>query len=350
MNPTEFESAPPKVKRRWYRYGLWLLLLSALGYAIVYNRRVAFSVYRAQRLQRATYGGPWTAEYHNKADWERDRAWWRGLAEGNTYTETVRKWDASFGKTVREFPVLADGWELFAGPETSDASLAQADFEILSPVRSFSLHGTQVTDAGMSCLKGLNQLRALNLANTQVTDAGLNSLRGLQELQWLSLGGTRVTDAGLNNLQGLRELQWLSLGGTQVTDAGLENLQGLHELQWLSVARTQVSDAGLAHLEGLSRLESLSLRDTAVTDAGLAHLKGLTRLESLDLSNTAITGRGLEHIEGLTRLRDVNVCGTKVSARGTFELKRVLPDCVIPTECLNETGNAKDRRAQRPRE
>lgn len=41
---------------------------------------------------------------------------------------------------------------------------------------------TQVTDAGLQCLKGLTQLPNLSLDNTQVTDSGLEHLMGLSEL------------------------------------------------------------------------------------------------------------------------------------------------------------------------
>jgi internalin A len=46
---------------------------------------------------------------------------------------------------------------------------------------------------------------------TQITDAGLKELAGLNNLQWLDLTGTRITDAGLKELAGLKNLQWLTL-------------------------------------------------------------------------------------------------------------------------------------------
>lgn len=46
----------------------------------------------------------------------------------------------------------------------------------------------------------LCRLKKLSLSNTQVTDAGLPSLRGLQELQELCLDRTAVTSRGVAEL------------------------------------------------------------------------------------------------------------------------------------------------------
>jgi hypothetical protein len=132
---------------------------------------------------------------------------------------------------------------------------------------------SDVTDAGLENLKGLNNLKMLDIHNTQVTDAGLQHLKGLNQLQLLGLSGTKVTDAGLEYLTGLTQLQSLGLSGTKVTDAGLENLKGLTQLQELDLSYVQVTDAGLEHLKGLKQLQWLDLRDTNVTDAGVKKLQ-----------------------------------------------------------------------------
>ncbi len=45
------------------------------------------------------------------------------------------------------------------------------------------------------------RLRELSLARTQVTDSGLTHLRGLRELETLWLDNTQVTDTGINELK-----------------------------------------------------------------------------------------------------------------------------------------------------
>lgn len=53
-------------------------------------------------------------------------------------------------------------------------------------------------DRSVACT--LCRLKKLSLSNTQVTDAGLPSLRGLQELQELCLDRTAVTSQGVAEL------------------------------------------------------------------------------------------------------------------------------------------------------
>src|SRR4051812_17835959 len=68
------------------------------------------------------------------------------------------------------------------------------------------LRGTQITDADLSHLKGLEQLRELNLRQTQISDAGLIHLTGLKNLQVLALGKTQVTDGGLVHIKEMTRL------------------------------------------------------------------------------------------------------------------------------------------------
>jgi hypothetical protein len=63
------------------------------------------------------------------------------------------------------------------------------------------LDETQVTDAGLECLKGLSQLYELSLNDTTVTDAGLEYLRGLTNLKLLFLDRTHVTDEGVKQIR-----------------------------------------------------------------------------------------------------------------------------------------------------
>ena len=97
------------------------------------------------------------------------------------------------------------------------------------------LNGPQVTDAELACFEKLPELFSLRLIGTNISDVGLTHLKGATILQHLDLARTKVTDAGLSHLKGLRQLRSLDLGGTKVTDAGIEYLQGLTELESLNL-------------------------------------------------------------------------------------------------------------------
>ena len=187
----------------------------------------------------------------------------------------------------------------------------------------------QVTDAGLECLKGLNQLRELDLRHTQVAGAGLEYIIANDQLQELKFDGTPVTDAGLEHLKGLKNLQTLSLRDTQVTDAGLAHLKGLTRLRVLSLSGTAITDAGLEHLTGLTQLQELQLDGTKVTDAGLRHLRGLNELEFLVLVNTQVTDAGLEHLKAIKQLRGLFLGNSKSTNDGVKKLQHALPNCEI---------------------
>ncbi len=133
----------------------------------------------------------------------------------------------------------------------------------------------------------------LDLTLTQVTDAGLQELIGLNHLQTLNLSScTRVTDDGLKEFARLKNLRILSLWSTRVTDAGLEQLAGMQNLAALDLAWTRVTNAGLKQLAGLKNLQTLDLDDTQVTDAGLNELVGLKDLRTMNLSHTQFSDTG----------------------------------------------------------
>ena len=94
------------------------------------------------------------------------------------------------------------------------------DYQIvreLTDVVVLQMANSDVTDATLRLLGGLDQLRELDLNNTQVTDAGLALLAQLPALQRLRLANTRITDAGFRqHLAGMRRLRELDVRGTQV--------------------------------------------------------------------------------------------------------------------------------------
>ena len=137
---------------------------------------------------------------------------------------------------------------------TTNRDLAR--FKGITHMRWLDLDRSQVTDAGLSHLRDMNEMQVLRLSgwgvlqseSQGISNAGLVHIRGMAEMRELWLSRTKVTDAGLEHLRGMTEMRELWLSGTQVTDAGLEHLRGMAELRWLGLGGTQVTDAGLEHL------------------------------------------------------------------------------------------------------
>ena len=92
------------------------------------------------------------------------------------------------------------------------------------PVVQVDFSGTQVTDADLHVLEGLDRLQYLDLSSTKVTDAGLVKIKGLKSLHTLSLMFTPVTERGLDELSGLPNLRVLLLSNENLSRKGFERL------------------------------------------------------------------------------------------------------------------------------
>ena len=215
----------------------------------------------------------------------------------------------------------------------TDAGLAR--LAVMVNLRHIQLIGNGVTDAGLIGVGQLTGLEYLYLSDTQVTDAGLIHLRPLTKLKWLCLSGTQVTGTGLADLADMPTLGTVILDRAAVTDAGLEHVARLSNLTFLSLKQTHVTDVGLAHLKDLPRLMSLNLGSTPITDAGMEHIQGMTSLTFLNVERTAVTDAALQHLKGLEHLVSLAANDTDVSHEGLAELAKSLPRLRIPESGRN---------------
>jgi uncharacterized protein (TIGR03067 family) len=82
----------------------------------------------------------------------------------------------------------------------------------LVAIESLNLHSTEVGDAGVMQLAGLNNLTCLDLSFTPVSDACLPSIARLPKLKKVLLLGTMVTQKGIDELRAARKdlkTEWL---------------------------------------------------------------------------------------------------------------------------------------------
>jgi hypothetical protein len=96
---------------------------------------------------------------------------------------------------------------------------------VLKRIEGLNIDGTDVTDAWLRCLTGMNRIELLGLTRTTVTDAGLTHLPGVTGLQHLYLDGTEIGDEGLAYLKPLAKLKGLHVRGTKVSDIGARDFQ-----------------------------------------------------------------------------------------------------------------------------
>ena len=325
MTASEPQPAAPSPKLRWRQWTLWSMFLLTLLVAIACS---------------------WLAVKMEQARNQREVV--EAIVEGHGWVSYDYKFTAS-GELLPEAAPPKQTWlrkllgddfftRVACAYVRTDAGLVRPD--ALSHLRILILDGTQVTDAGLACLKGLTQLQELDVYQFAVSEEGFARLPAFATQTQVTLDlpqfqspprppDFKITDAGLAHIKGLTRLQRLWLVNAPVTDAGLAHLKGLAQLRELEINGTKITDAGLTHFQGLSQLAFLSLNDTKVGDAGLVHLQGLCQLISLRLDDTKITDAGLVYLQGLSQLQELHIANTKVTEQGVKKLQQALPNCKI---------------------
>jgi Leucine-rich repeat (LRR) protein len=197
-------------------------------------------------------------------------------------------------------------------------------------------HATGATDADLEGLGQFKSLRVLGLGNSQVTDAGLKHLAGIDSLEVLQLYNSRkITGKGLKEIAGNKKLRELWVDDWQVNDEALVALGGagkLHTLRqapagksWaasdaditdFNLSSQGVSDASLKALAGLKSLKVLRLYGPNISDKGMKDIAALTTLRNLTLRGTKLTDAGLKEIAGLKSLEVLFIDGAPITDAG----------------------------------
>ena len=135
---------------------------------------------------------------------------------------------------------------------------------MLPYLRTVSLRGTKVTDAGLAVFKDCQYLDTVDLSHTAISGIGLHDLHS-SVIKDLNLADSNLGDRGIADLVEIgHHLLRLNLAATQITDDGMERLQGLRALEVLNLSRDKITGAGLRYLPiGLKQL-NLSGRRSAM--------------------------------------------------------------------------------------
>ncbi|TWT94691.1 leucine-rich repeat domain-containing protein [Stieleria varia] len=273
--------------------------------------------------------------------------------------------------------------EIFSVSVARDREVAK--LSRLPSLRSATLTGVEITDAGLKSLVNARQLTHLQLMNCSVTNEGLHSLTEMASLDNLTVHKMRVTAAGVRHLakiSGLRSLALYELDGSEALEylseirqidkltlndpeiaigfsSWINQCSHLSELD-LSVKRIQDHDCQeLAEIKipldlrislspditaegwkalGQAPLVDLSLFKTSIDDASMTFLASLGELTRLYISDAQITDRGLGHLEGLNKLRYVTLRDTDVTEKGAARLQEALPQLARVTTSKGGVG------------
>lgn len=145
---------------------------------------------------------------------------------------------------------------------------------------------TDVADDEMKVVAAFTGLERLDLRLSQVGDAGLAHLAGLQLLEYLDLGETKVTDEGLRHLTGLSQLAELRLQRTNIVGPGLAHLA---ECVSLATLKIEVLPSQSSDMRSLNHLESLE--ELSVERVGELDLHDLPNLVNMRGSLAGLSGK-----------------------------------------------------------
>ncbi len=196
----------------------------------------------------------------------------------------------------------------------------------------------QIGNEGVAQLATLQHLESLHFSGG-ANDACMPFLAKLRNLQELSIMGTEVTDEGLTSLRGLSQLKRVQLIGPGLTSRCLQEVASWHDLnklslsyldprkdgkpEWSEIASLptklrsldfllcpEIGDEQFKVISALAHLESLSIRTEGlkgITDAGVSHLAVAPRLKSLAIGPTSITDQGLSRLQGMESLENLDI-------------------------------------------
>ncbi len=201
-------------------------------------------------------------------------------------------------------------------------------------------YAEQITDEGLSAIKGWKHLKSLNLRGTKITDTTLEFLATVPSLHSLDVGFAEITDVGLDHLASVPSLRELTIGGNKLTDDGVQLLRQLPQLTYLDLSGFQRTDSGLwsisltengvESIATLTELKELRLGGLSISARSLAKLKSLDKLERLSLHRCKRVGDdAVPSLSGFTRLKALDVKDTSMTEQGIAALRKALPQCQI---------------------
>ncbi|CAN1289990.1 F-box/LRR-repeat protein 14 [Linum perenne] len=205
-------------------------------------------------------------------------------------------------------PGVKDSWmDVISSQETSLLSLDISDSEI--------------TDAGLACLKDCLDLQALTLNYCEyITEHGLKHISGLTNLTSLSFKRSKaITAEGMSAFSNLVNLEKLDLERCSQIHGGLFHLKGLTNLKELQISNCSITDFGVSLLRGLQKIVILNLEGCNVSTACLDSLAALVNLAYLNLSRCGLSDEGCEKLSVFFLSKKLNYFGLEKPA----ELKKL---------------------------
>lgn len=195
---------------------------------------------------------------------------------------------------------------------------------VLSNVRSYENHQSDVTDNDLENLKYLTKLEKLWLFAPQITD--ISFVNEMKDLKSFSVESQNIVNLDL--IKNCKKLETLNLFHTQLTDLDIlvENtelrhldictgnpvrdisgLRKLGKLERLSISSSELTD--ISPITSLDSLKSLELSCGSISDISmLADCKSLKRLSLIGCKQVA----DISPLSELNALEEILICNTAI--------------------------------------
>jgi hypothetical protein len=159
-------------------------------------------------------------------------------------------------------------------------------------VVAIQLANTWINDTEMLELPAYEKLQRLDLSHTRISDDGLLRIKSAKNIRDLDLFyAEQITDLGLTAIKGWPNLKRLNIRGTRAADETLAIVGELRQIEWLDIANTGATDVGVDSLAPLTNLKHLGLGRSRISAAAAGIIRLFTTLESIDLGGPRGTGR-----------------------------------------------------------
>jgi Leucine-rich repeat (LRR) protein len=174
----------------------------------------------------------------------------------------------------------------------------------------------------------LPQLRSLTLSGDTVDDRIAPRLVRCENLQHISFEFTQIGDATLQEIAGMDQLRTIAIRRGNVTDAGLQHLTALPQLTSINLNQVTITNDGIAHLAEIKSLTRIDLATTTVDATGLSVLKDLPHLRTLWLMGCR-DANGFADLKELTQLRSLHFEMCSLNKQQYHALEAALPETTI---------------------
>src|SRR6267142_4839186 len=123
-----------------------------------------------------------------------------------------------------------------SGLDWVDGLGGRIDQDAAGDIVAVHLRSTWVSDTELLDMARLPKLERLDLSHTRITDEGLLHLKPARQIKDLNLYyAEQVTDQGITAIRGWKHLNRLNLRGTRVSDGTLAIVGGLTRLEALDI-------------------------------------------------------------------------------------------------------------------